>query len=251
MVRHATGRLRLVLSADGDRDAKRDGGRSLKDGAGRDDRVPPALQGAGVSRDLPGPGGRGEGAVNRGADAQVDDEPHDLGGHGDSGGRGGDRVPGDDGRNSREGGGDDADERARREQLIVTFARELADQLGSARTGARSPASALHALAAAYLRFAQSQPAVYDAMFVMPVDLPFAVADTPAAPRSGFAELLTALTPLAAGRDLDTLAEVTWSALHGLATLARSDRLRASHQQARLDLLVEQLTEPAGAQPAD
>ena len=128
---------------------------------------------------------------------------------------------------------------------------ELADQLRGARTGARSPAAALHALAAAYLRFAQSQPAVYDAMFVMPVDLPFAVADTPAAPRSGFAELLTALTPLAAGRDLDTLAEVTWSALHGLAALARSNRLRASHQQARLDLLVEQLTGPAGAQPAD
>ena len=189
-------------------------------------------------------------------------------------------------------------ERARREQLIVTFARglaeaggwdavtmrrlaerveysqpilyshfksradivqavalegfaELADQLRGARTGARSPAAALHALAAAYLRFAQSQPAVYDAMFVMPVDLPFAVADTPAAPRSGFAELLTALTPLAAGRDLDTLAEVTWSALHDLAALARSNRLRASHQQARLDLLVEQLTGPAGAQPAD
>ena len=162
--------------------------------------------------------------------------------------------------NSREGGGDDADERARREQLIVTFARivqavalraspSCADQLRGARTGARSPAAALHALAAAYLRFAQSQPAVYDAMFVMPVDLPFAVADTPAAPRSGFAELLTALTPLAAGRDLDTLAEVTWSALHGLAALARSNRLRASHQQARLDLLVEQLTGPAGHSP--
>ena len=128
---------------------------------------------------------------------------------------------------------------------------ELADQLRSARTGARSPAAALHALAAAYLRFAQSQPAVYDAMFVMPVDLPFAVADTPAALRSGFAELLTAVTPLAGERDLDTLAEVTWSALHGLATLARSNRVRASHQQARLDLLVEQVTGPAWAQPAD
>jgi hypothetical protein len=113
------------------------------------------------------------------------------------------------------------------------------------------PAAALRALATAYLSFAQSRPAVYDAMFVMPVDLPFAAADTPAAPRSGFAELLTALTPLAGGRDLDTLAEVTWSALHGLATLARSNRLREGHQQARLDLLIEQLTGPAGAQPAD
>jgi hypothetical protein len=35
------------------------------------------------------------------------------------------------------------------------------------------------------------------------------------------------------------------------APLARSNRLRGSHQQARLDLLVEQLTGPAGAQPAD
>ncbi len=119
---------------------------------------------------------------------------------------------------------------------------ELAAQLRSARTGARSPAAALRALTAAYLRFAQSHPAVYDAMFVMPVDLPFAVAGTPAAPRAAFAELLAALTPLAEGRDLETLGEVTWSALHGLATLARSNRLRASHQQARLDLLVEQLT---------
>ncbi len=119
---------------------------------------------------------------------------------------------------------------------------ELAAGLHSARTAARSPAAALRGLAAAYLRFAQSQPAVYDAMFVMPIDLPFAVAGTPAAPRAAFAELRAALAPLAGDRDVETLSEVAWSALHGLATLARSNRLRASHQQARLDLLVEQLT---------
>jgi hypothetical protein len=65
---------------------------------------------------------------------------------------------------------------------------------------------------------------------------------TPAAPRAAFAELRAALGPLAGDRDVETLSEVAWSALHGLATLARSNRLRASHQQARLDLLVEQLT---------
>src|SRR5260370_24661008 len=119
---------------------------------------------------------------------------------------------------------------------------ELAAELRSARTAAQSPAAALRALAAAYLRFAQSRPAVDDAIFVMPIDLPFAVAGTPAAPRAAFAELLTALTPLAGDRDPGTLGEVAWSALHGLATLARSNRLRASHQQARLDLLVDQLT---------
>jgi len=119
---------------------------------------------------------------------------------------------------------------------------ELAAELRSARTAADSPGAALRALAAAYLRFAQSHPAVYDAMFVMPIDVAFAVPGTPAAPRAAFAELLTALTPLAGDRDPETLGEVAWSALHGLATLARSNRLRASHQQARLDLLVDQLT---------
>jgi AcrR family transcriptional regulator len=119
---------------------------------------------------------------------------------------------------------------------------ELAAELHGARTAAHSPAAALRGLAAAYLRFAQSRPAVYDAMFVMPVDLPFAVAGTPAAPRAAFVELRAALALLAGDRDVETLGEVAWSALHGLATLTRSNRLRASHQQARLDLLVEQLT---------
>jgi len=41
---------------------------------------------------------------------------------------------------------------------------------------AGSPAAALRGVAAAYLRFAQIRPAVYDAMFVMPIELPFAAA---------------------------------------------------------------------------
>jgi AcrR family transcriptional regulator len=189
-------------------------------------------------------------------------------------------------------------DRARREWLIVTFARELAEtggwdavtmrrlaerveysqpvlyshfksradivravalqgfdelaaELRAARMGARTPAAALRALAAAYLGFARSRPALYDAMFVMAVDLPFAAADTPAAPHAGFAELQAALAPLAGGRELDTLAEVTWSALHGLASLARSGRLREGHQQARLDLLIDQLTGPTSAPPTN
>jgi AcrR family transcriptional regulator len=126
---------------------------------------------------------------------------------------------------------------------------ELAAELRSARTAADSPETALRALAAAYLRFAQSRPAVYDAMFVMPVDLPFAVAGTPPAPRAAFAELLAALTPLAEDRDTETLGEVAWSALHGLAALERGKRLRPSFHQARLDLLVDQLTGRAAQHP--
>jgi len=119
---------------------------------------------------------------------------------------------------------------------------ELAAELRHARTAAPGADAALRAVAAAYLRFAQSRPAVYDAMFVMPTDIPFAMPETPAAPRAAFAELLAALAPLAGNRDLETLGEVAWSALHGLAVLARGNRLRPSHQQARLDLLAGQLT---------
>jgi AcrR family transcriptional regulator len=118
---------------------------------------------------------------------------------------------------------------------------ELAAELRQARTAASGDDAALRAVAAAYLRFAESRPAVYDAMFVMPTDIPFGMPETPAALRAGFDELLAALAPLAGDRDLDTLGEVAWSALHGLATLARGSRLRPSHQQPRLDLLVSQL----------
>lgn len=119
---------------------------------------------------------------------------------------------------------------------------ELAAELRRARTDAPGADAALRAVADAYLRFAQSRPAVYDAMFVMPTDIPFGMPDTPAAPRAAFAELLAVLAPLAGNRDVETLGEVAWSALHGLATLARGNRLRPSHQQARLDLLAGQLT---------
>ena len=128
---------------------------------------------------------------------------------------------------------------------------QLAAELRHARTAAPRADAALRAVAAAYLRFAQSRPAVYDAMFVMPTDILFAMPETPAAPRAAFAELRAALAPLAGERDLETLGEVAWSALHGLAALARGDRLRASHQQARLDLLADQLTgRPVQPRPA-
>lgn len=41
-----------------------------------------------------------------------------------------------------------------------------------------------------------------------------------------------------------TRAEVAWAAVHGLATLQAGGRLRASHVQARLDLVHSMLTRP-------
>ena len=101
---------------------------------------------------------------------------------------------------------------------------QLAATLRDARHVARSPRPALLALARAYLEFAHTRPALYDAMFTL-AELPFAQPDTPAPLHQAFAELRQALAPFAPPRNVDTLAEVVWSALHGLATLSRSHRL--------------------------
>ena len=118
---------------------------------------------------------------------------------------------------------------------------QLAAALRDARHGARSPRPALLNVARAYLEFAQTRPALYDAMFTL-AELPFAKADAPAPLQQAFAELRQALAPFAPTRDVDTLAEVVWSALHGLATLSRSHRLRPDHAEQRLNLLVRTVT---------
>lgn len=118
---------------------------------------------------------------------------------------------------------------------------ELAEALRDARRAARSPRPQLLALARAYLEFAHTRPALYDAMFTL-AELPFAKPDTPAPLDEAFAELRQALAPFAPPPDVDTHAEVVWSALHGLATLTRSHRLRPDHAEQRLKLLVRTAT---------
>lgn len=117
---------------------------------------------------------------------------------------------------------------------------ELAAAMGAARQQTPDAQAALLALARAYLTFAQANPALYEAMFTL-ADLPFAQPERPAPLVEGLAELSQALVPLAGDRDLETLTEVTWSTLHGLATLTSSHRLRPGHDQQRLTLLIHQL----------
>jgi len=140
---------------------------------------------------------------------------------------------------------------ASREAIIAEVAlqgfAELAAELRRARLAGRSPRAAVAALADAYLHFANSRPALYQAMFTMPIDLQFATQQTPAPLRAGFSEFTAALEPLAAGRDTGTYAEVAWSALHGLAALSRDHRLSPGGEQARLGLLIDMLTAPAPA----
>jgi AcrR family transcriptional regulator len=148
---------------------------------------------------------------------------------------------------------------------------DMAAQLRSARRDAPSRDAAVRALAQAYLDFAAAHPALYEAMFSLPIDVRFATpGQTPQPLQDAFTQFVAVLDPdhsgtdeasdgVAAGagesaRAADTgvpgafptgevgiLAEVFWSALHGLATLTSRGRLPAEAQPARLDLLLTRL----------
>jgi AcrR family transcriptional regulator len=115
---------------------------------------------------------------------------------------------------------------------------ELAETLRTARHGAGGPEHELRQVAHAYSSFATENPVLYDAMFTRATRLRFGAEDTPAPLSAGFAELRAAVTSVASGRDVDTLTEVLWAALHGLTMLERSGRLRPGREPDRIQLLV-------------
>src|ERR1700738_4573894 len=112
------------------------------------------------------------------------------------------------------------------EALAVEGFGELADVLHTARVDAESAEHALTPIAHAYLDFARDNPALYDLMFTRTTTLRFAAGDTPLPLSRAFAALRDALAAIARDSDADTFAEVFWAALHGIATLARGQRLR-------------------------
>ena len=117
---------------------------------------------------------------------------------------------------------------------------ELAETLRTARGGAGEPREVLARVAHAYSSFATEHPALYDAMFMRATRLRFGAEDTPAPLSAGFAELRAAVASVAGGRDVGTLTEVLWAALHGLTTLGHNARLRPGRESERIELLVAQ-----------
>ena len=126
---------------------------------------------------------------------------------------------------------------------------ELAETLRTARRGAGGPGHELRRVAHAYSSFATENPALYDAMFTRATRLRFGAEDTPAPLSAGFAELRAAVTSVASGRDVDTLTEVLWAALHGLTTLGHNDRLRPGRETERIELLVAQFYDASSRNP--
>ncbi|MCV7420430.1 TetR/AcrR family transcriptional regulator [Mycobacterium yunnanensis] len=119
---------------------------------------------------------------------------------------------------------------------------ELADSLRAANSASGPAADALRRVARAYLDFAGEHPAVYDAMFLRATALGFAADDAAPQLEAAFAALSEAVQAATGGPDVDSLTEVFWAALHGLVILTRTNRLRAGHDAARLDVLVEHFT---------
>lgn len=135
-----------------------------------------------------------------------------------------------------------------KDAIVGAVALEGFAELGALMRDARRSArkrSPLRAVCAAYLDFAATRPALYQAMFVLPTDLPFASAETPAAMRAAFAELVSALDASDAQRE--RRAEVLWSTLHGMVVLADSGRIPPEAKHERLDVLIDDLTAAASA----
>lgn len=116
---------------------------------------------------------------------------------------------------------------------------ELAAHLRHARRAAPEPGQALRAVCRAYLEFATERPALYQAMFILPTDLKFASAETPPPLRAAFDEFVICFHPDNKRREL--FAEVTWSALHGMAILSDNGRIPPDGQEERLDFLITQI----------
>jgi AcrR family transcriptional regulator len=109
---------------------------------------------------------------------------------------------------------------------------QLAEELARAR--AEWPKDPIRAVASAYIGFADANPAVYDGMFSRASGLRFGTSDEPAVVEEAFAELRAAVEPYAGDTEPDVLAEVLWSALHGLVTLTRDGRLSEGNHKAHL-----------------
>ena len=112
---------------------------------------------------------------------------------------------------------------------------EMAAAMASSTDQPAGP-SRLQSLAQAYLGFAAANPAVYEAMFALPIAVTFGTEESEVELKEAFDQITAALPDQ---DDVDTAAEVLWSSLHGLAMLERSGRLRPSKSRERITRLVD------------
>lgn len=130
---------------------------------------------------------------------------------------------------------------AGRTELVAAVAIEGFAELA----GALAVVRGAERIVDAYLAFGRQHPALYTAMFMLAVDLPWGTPDAPPALRSTFGHLRDAIRPpstaaAAAAEDpeLDARTELAWAALHGLVTLELAGRLRPDLAERRRATLI-------------
>lgn len=141
---------------------------------------------------------------------------------------------------------------ASRDAIVAAVAvegfKELAIVLRTAAEGADGRRDALTNVAKGYFAFALSRPALYDAMFILPTQLMFAEAETRAELRDGFEAIAAVVSPFCT--DVEIATETFWAALHGLAELERSGRVRPGMHDKRIALVVQAIINAGSAAPS-
>jgi AcrR family transcriptional regulator len=132
-----------------------------------------------------------------------------------------------------------------REGILAAVAIEGFQEIGLALEKARKRAkrgNTVESVAAGYLEFAVSSPALYEVMFTLSLSVPFDDPATPPELHFAFSQLLE----LFQGQSLrpEVTSELFWASLHGIAELTRTKRFPRSRQKERLRALVELFTSP-------
>lgn len=126
-----------------------------------------------------------------------------------------------------------------REGVLAAVATEGFQELGLALEKARKRprrGSAVESVADAYLGFAASLPALYEAMFSLSLSVPFGDTATPAELRLAFSQVLELFQGQSVNPEVH--AELFWASLHGIAELTRTKRLPPGRQKERVKALV-------------
>src|SRR5215468_6261052 len=122
-----------------------------------------------------------------------------------------------------------------REGILTAVAIEGFQELGLALEKARKRAkrgNAVEAVAAAYLEFAVSSPALYEAMFSLSLSVPFDDPATPPELRFAFSQFLELFQGQSSKSEV--ISELFWASLHGIAELTRTKRFPPSRQKERV-----------------
>jgi AcrR family transcriptional regulator len=144
-----------------------------------------------------------------------------------------------------------------RDAILAAVAVEGFQELGAAMEKARKrvrSGNSIEAVAAAYMQFATSFPALYEVMFSLHLSVVFGEVKTPPELKFVFSQFMElfprqsakseALSKLFPGRSMksEILSELFWANLHGIAELTRTGRFPVVRQKERLRELVKLFT---------